>query len=567
MAHRVVPLGGYDPSLFNDNALMINDDAVVARDSSPRIVFPDNVDEHANEESKYAKTLVGYLMCFAILAVGAAVAAVVTVKARTSANPYYNAPPSAEDESSVTGDTSSAPNSPNMPQNNPGDGDLGVGGHSSPCFIGGVLFACASDLRVSIPDCVVESYHDYKKNWIPHHDPTFDYEIDSCAPANLGLITTAAKGMDHISDVQKYALTTFFMSLSGQAWFRYENWLSQTHLEEWDGLEVNSTSNEIVGIDLSNNFLDGTLPEQLGLLSNLKYLRLDGNKIAGSIPWQYGVFEELSIASNSLTGTIPEKWNTSPSLKSLLLDSNLLTGPVPHMAHLEKLSLSRNALTSTITLSTNLNFLNIAQNSLSGTLQENLGTSLVTIEIEDNPWDENPFPLEALKNFPLLEYLHVGNSRLTGTIPTEIGMCRNLIWLEIGRNQLTGTLPTELGLLTQLEIMDLELNALNRTIPSEIGNMDALEVWDASRNDLTGALPTELGRLTNLRFFMFVGNDLSGVIPNEVCTLWDVGALDQFGDVDTRCRDSAYGGVSCPSSECCRNCPGVDTVSVLIEQP
>lgn len=556
MALRGVPLNEQFWTI--NRADLINDDAVVPRDSSPSTVFPDGVDEHATERLLAKKARFGILVCIGVLValVGVLSLGVILRKqGRLSATP--SPVPSEEDDPGTGTSTANT--------KNPGTDELDIGGS---CFVGGVLFDCASGIPAAIPDCVVESYCDYKQNWIPMHDPTFDYEIDSCEPANLGLIAAAARGLkDNSTDVQIYALTTFFMSLNGQAWFNNDNWLSLSHLDQWTGLEVDAASGEIVGIDLSDNFLDGTLPSQLTLLSSIQYLRLNDNDIAGTIPWQYGVIPELSLSSNSLMGTIPAEWNQdSVSLKSLSLHSNFLTGTVPYMGHLEQLLLSRNDLFGTVFVSRNLRYLHLGQNHFEGTIQEDLGTSLVTLAIDDNPWDDNAFSLEALKKFPDLKHLKVGNVRLKGTIPTEIGNCRNLTLLEMGRNQLTGVLPTELGSLTKLELMDMALNSMNGRIPSEIGNMRALKMLDLARNDFTGLLPTELGQLTKLRFFMFAGNDLSGVIPNEICSLWDgAGGLNELGD--DSCNIFTYGGVSCPSPECCRNCPGAETVSVLLEQP
>jgi Leucine-rich repeat (LRR) protein len=44
-----------------------------------------------------------------------------------------------------------------------------------------------------------------------------------------------------------------------------------------------------------------------------------------------------------------------------------------------------------------------------------------------------------------LEYLHINNNQLTGTITTELGELVSLEYLYINDNQLTGTIPSELG--------------------------------------------------------------------------------------------------------------------------
>lgn len=539
MALRVVPRHEQF-SLSNNNEATINQDAVVGETNSPPPILPDAVVERATDDNPgrctpSKRVRIGFFVCFAIL-VGIGVAVSVVVSTRNGRQ------------------SSSSSDKPG--NDNPTNDEFDIGGT---CFIGDVLLDCSRGVPMKIPDCAVESYDEYKQHWIPLLDPTFDYEADSCAPSNLGLIVSAAQGIEsNAMAIQTYALTTFFVSMNGIGWINRTKWLSSSSLEQWEGLKVDNSSGKVVGIDLSDNFLEGTLPPQLGLLSGIETLRLYNNAITGTIPWEYGVFVGVRLSSNFLTGTIPAEWDDdaslSTNLKSLSLDINLLTGSVPYMAQLEELLLSHNDLTSTISVGTSLRVLDIHHNQFEGTIQENLGTALVYLALEGNLWDQSAFSLEALKKLPDLAFLTADNMGLRGTIPTEIGNCRNMTVLNLDRNQLTGQLPTELGLLASLDVLDLELSSMNGTLPSELGNVDALRYLFINRNDFTGTLPTELGSLTNLREFLFAGNELSGVIPSEICSLWDVGELNRFGGSTSQCRvEEFYGGVSCPSQECCRN--------------
>ena len=69
-----------------------------------------------------------------------------------------------------------------------------------------------------------------------------------------------------------------------------------------------------------DNQLTGTIPEELGNLTNLKSLYLSDNKLAGTIPEELGNLtnlEFLSLFDNQLTGMIPEELGSLINLKSL----------------------------------------------------------------------------------------------------------------------------------------------------------------------------------------------------------------------------------------------------------
>jgi hypothetical protein len=87
--------------------------------------------------------------------------------------------------------------------------------------------------------------------------------------------------------------------------------------------------------------------------------------------------------------------------------------------------------------------------------------------------------------------------RLSGTIPSEIGLLAALTQLELSSSRsLVGTIPTEIGRLTDLKYLLLNDNQLNGTIVTEVGNLHKLEILLLEGNMLSGQIPSELGRLT-----------------------------------------------------------------------
>ena len=60
---------------------------------------------------------------------------------------------------------------------------------------------------------------------------------------------------------------------------------------------------------MSSNQLTGSIPSEIGNLTNLEYLRLDNNQLTGEIPPEIGNLTNLThlyLNSNELTGEIPE---------------------------------------------------------------------------------------------------------------------------------------------------------------------------------------------------------------------------------------------------------------------
>ena len=96
--------------------------------------------------------------------------------------------------------------------------------------------------------------------------------------------------------------------------------------------------------------LTGSIPAQLGNLSGLTSLYLDGNRLTGSIPPRLGRLLKLSwlhLTRNQLTGAIPTQLGALTNLTNLRLEDNRLSGPIPsqlnRLTNLRKVYLTRNA--------------------------------------------------------------------------------------------------------------------------------------------------------------------------------------------------------------------------------
>jgi len=86
------------------------------------------------------------------------------------------------------------------------------------------------------------------------------------------------------------------------------------------------------GIDLGYQGLTGSIPPEIGCLTNLTDLRLHNNQLTGGIPSEIGNLTNLTylnLRNNQLTGEIPSEIGYLTNLTYLGLYDNQLTGEIP----------------------------------------------------------------------------------------------------------------------------------------------------------------------------------------------------------------------------------------------
>jgi len=188
-------------------------------------------------------------------------------------------------------------------------------------------------------------------------------------------------------------------------------------------------------LNIGNNQLTGSIPPEIGNLTNLTGLWLYGNELSGEIPPEIGNLTNLSyldLFNNHLTGSIPPEIGNLTNLTYLDLQFNQLSGSIP----------------SEIGNLTNLTDLRLSSNQFTGS---------ITLEIG---------------NLTNLTYLYLYGNQLTGEIPPEIGNLTNLTYLNSYDNQLTGEIPPEIGNLTNLTSLSLSSNQLTGEIPESICDLN-----------------------------------------------------------------------------------------------
>ena len=250
------------------------------------------------------------------------------------------------------------------------------------------------------------------------------------------------------------ALVVLYNTAGGTNWVNNSGWLSDAPLGEWSGIETDDNG-RVVGVDLRENSLSGTIPGDLGNLSSLQWLFLNNE----AFTCQETPCRATSPTANRLTGTIPPELGQLANLELLYLALNPLTGEIPsELADLVRLKA-----------------LGLWISQLSGDVPSWLG------DLVD------------------LETLNLAVNNFSGPIPVELGNLTNLNELTLSVNQLTGTIPASLGNLTGLNDLGLDSNRFTGSIPASLGNLSNLNSMYISANELSGCIPAGLRRVPRKR--------------------------------------------------------------------
>ncbi|XP_030507418.2 receptor-like kinase TMK4 isoform X1 [Cannabis sativa] len=242
----------------------------------------------------------------------------------------------------------------------------------------------------------------------------------------------------------------------------------------WDGIKC--SSGKVTVINLRDMSLIGTLPSDLGTLSQLTTLSLQGNHFKGSFP---------SMANLSL-------------LQSIYLDGNSFTsipsGCFQGLTNLQTLSISTN--------------INLAPWSFPAEL---VGSSrLVTLYAKScNMFGTIP---DIFGSFSNLQDVRLSYNNLTGVLPLSFAGSgiRNL-WLNNQQMGLSGTIEV-LANMTSLYQLWLHKNMFTGPIP-DLSNSDTLFDLQLGDNLLMGIVPDSLSSIPSLKNITLANNTLQGPMP------------------------------------------------------
>ena len=121
--------------------------------------------------------------------------------------------------------------------------------------------------------------------------------------------TNKSTAVIDIPQSEKDALKALYDATGGTNWVNKTGWDFNTAVTSgWYGITV--SGGHVISIKLMNNQLNGTIPTEIGQLTQLVSIFLSNNNLSGTIPSEIGKLTnliELGLNNNQLDGIIPSE--------------------------------------------------------------------------------------------------------------------------------------------------------------------------------------------------------------------------------------------------------------------
>ncbi len=248
----------------------------------------------------------------------------------------------------------------------------------------------------------------------------------------FSLASTSCTISNDLREQDSLALVSLYNSLGGDNW---ENiwvdtvWDLNRPMDEWWGVQLNP-SGRVNQLILHSSNLIGPLPDELGNLTALTYLRI-GGVLWGEIPSTLANLTELEtlLLAGGLSGNVPDFIGDLTKLVSLSFNKNRLTGTIPEtLCNLESLAI-----------------LSLTGNYLTGTLPDCMKDleDLVFLFLSYNDFDSSL--LSNIHEYEQLLILHASSHTINGPFPAGIEQLAELDEIGLAECGITGQLPAYLG--------------------------------------------------------------------------------------------------------------------------
>ncbi|KAI9124511.1 hypothetical protein K1719_004433 [Acacia pycnantha] len=278
---------------------------------------------------------------------------------------------------------------------------------------------------------------------------------------------------------------------------------------------------------LNNNQLNGTLNDDIGLLSNLWELDIGHNFLQGVISETHFLrlsqLTLLSLSFNDITFKISSHWIPPFQLDTIELASCKLGSDFPIWLRTQKscsyLDISKAEISGSIPSwfwnLTTLQHLNLSHNTIIGEMKDfQSQDDLLVMDFSSNLLEGSIPSSLSHKVFILLD---LSNNKFTDA---RTLLCPNktvdLFMLDLSSNQLSGMLPDCWKYFEYLAFLDVTNNSLFGKIPMSMGSLISIQSLHLGFNKFSGELPLSLNKCTNLEIFDVVQNNISGLIPNWI---------------------------------------------------
>jgi hypothetical protein len=131
------------------------------------------------------------------------------------------------------------------------------------------------------------------------------------------------------------ALKALYRDTNGPDWTKKTGWMDESldpchSSNKWFGVIPDNA--KVVGIQLGENSLSGTIPAEFGMLTDTTMVEFYNDNITGTLPPEIGQMTEMKwfrVPGNSFTGTIPSELGLLSQVTYLRLARNTFTGEIP----------------------------------------------------------------------------------------------------------------------------------------------------------------------------------------------------------------------------------------------
>ncbi|XP_042479865.1 receptor-like protein 6 [Macadamia integrifolia] len=343
-----------------------------------------------------------------------------------------------------------------------------------------------------------------------------------------------------------------------------KSWKSNTDCCYWEGIICDGTTGHVVGLELSDSSLNGSIYSNSSLfhLRHLQMLNLSWNAFDYFTPSGFdrlSRLRHLNLSGNSFSGPIPSQISQLTDLFSLDLSFNNFVGQIPsEISRLTKLvfldlSSERTTITSEGYFTEMYEYQQLEIPNFGGFVQNLSSLKELHLDRVNLSGPKNRDWCHQLSSaLPNLHVLSLSDCALTGPLDASISSLRFLSELYLGSNQgLFSIVPSSLVNLTSLTVfsiwgcdfygdfpsnvflqpwvthIDLSDNLLLSVhLPEFLQINNTLQYLCADGTDLQGKLPSSVGNLKSLKILRFSGCNLFGLIPPSLANLTHLTALD-----------------------------------------
>jgi Leucine-rich repeat (LRR) protein len=347
----------------------------------------------------------------------------------------------------------------------------------------------------------------------------------------------------------------------------------------WDGVECDEDTGHVIGLNLSNSCLFGSINSNSSLfrLVHLQSLNLSNNDFNGShIPSQVRDLSrliDLDLHLSYFSGQIPSEISQLSHLSSLDLSFNylelkepILRSLVANLTSLQKLDLNGVNMSSTVpnilaNLSS-LTHLGLKGCGFTGQIPSEISqlSHLSSLDLSENYMDsfdhrialelKEPILRSLVANLTSLHKLDLSYVNMSSTVPNILANLSSLtsltLWgcglhgefpkdifklsklrhLNVGYNKgLTGYLP-DFTWSSPLETLNLDYTSLSGELPASIENLGNLIELSMCSCNFSGFIPSSLGNLTKLTHLYLSNNTFVGNVPHSLGNLVQLSLLD-----------------------------------------